>query len=389
MKILFINDMYTVGGATKALLELVVSLKADGHTPIVCTSKRDDFNTLLDSHGIENIADGHFCVMDGLDEHDLLRHAKYVVKRMRYLLSRNSAVKKIEKRVNLSTVDLIHTNSIRNDIGCMLFKKHGIPHVMHVREFGQEDFSCVIFRPNYYQYLNQGCNGLLAVSDAVKNSVVSKGIDSKLIRTLYDGVDFSRFKTKEINLRDNDTIKIVMTGGICETKGQHIAVQALGYLPEQVRKNVTLDFVGWSDPAYLESLKKLIKELRLEGQVNFLGSKDTVADILWRYNIGLMCSKSEGFGRVTAEYMYAGIGVIAADTGASPELVKDNKTGLIYHRNDPEDLARKIALMYQDPHLMTILGKNAHEDAKTRFSLQTHYGNVMEVYQHILKKPCS
>ena len=73
MRILFINDMYTVGGATMALKELLLRLKADGHEPIVCTSVHDSFNDFLDANGIQNLPDGHISVMDVTRR--LLRHS--------------------------------------------------------------------------------------------------------------------------------------------------------------------------------------------------------------------------------------------------------------------------------------------------------------------------
>ncbi len=384
MKILFINDMYTVGGATKALIELVLKLRQEGHEPIVCTSTHDSFNDLLDTYGVQNIADGHISVMDVLP--DRIRDSIIEFKKMqlRYLKARYRAVKIIENSVDMRIVDLIHTNSIRNDIGCILCKKYGIPHIMHVREFGQEDFSCSVYMPNYYRYINHRCDILLAVSNAVRKSVIAKGIVPHKIRTLYDGVDFCDFVVKDNNIPDNEMLKMVLVGGICEAKGQHIAVKALSYLPENIRNNVTLDLVGWDDPVFLSRINKMISALNLEDHVRILGARDDIAGLLCNYNIGLMCSKSEGFGRVTAEYMYVGLGVIAADTGASSELVKDGVTGLIYHRNNPEDLAKKIEVFYKNSDLLNNCSRNAHAVAKKNFSSQMNYEKILKVYYRLL-----
>ena len=165
---------------------------------------------------------------------------------------------------------------------------------------------------------------------------------------------------------------------------QHIAVQALGALPEEIRRYVTLDIIGWDDPVYRAKLERMIHALHLEQQVRFLGTRDDIGQLLAGYNIGLMCSKSEGFGRVTAEYMYAGLGVIAADTGASPELVCNGKTGLIYRRDDPKSLADRITQLYRDPALLGRLSRNAHRAAKRRFYAEINYQKTLEVYRKVL-----
>lgn len=384
MRILFINDMYTVGGATKALEELVLLLKEQGHEPIVCTSVYDDFNTFLDSMGIKNITDKHIGVMDVVPKEGRKKLFWFQRKQLKYLLARYRALKIIEHSIDIKAIDIIHTNSIRNDVGCLLYKKYGVPHVMHVREFGQEDFSCMVYMPFYYRYLNQHCSVLLAVSNAVKDSVIKKGVSYRRIHTLYDGVDFSNFVVKSTNTLEDGKLKMVIVGGICELKGQHIAIKALGLLPEEIRKNVTLDIVGWSDPHFLERLKKMIWEMELQAQVRFLGSRDDIAELLCNYHVGLMCSKCEGFGRVTAEYMYAGLGVIAADTGASPELIKDGVMGLIYHRNDPQDLAKKIQQLYSEPILLEIFGKNAHDQAENKYCVQRNFNKIMSTYKALL-----
>jgi len=383
MKILFINDMYTVGGATKALVELLMNLKKDGHTPIVCTSYYDDFNVFLDSQDIVSIVDGHISAMETVPDEQKKR---YDLKKRRYdyFKARLKAMKIITKSIDMSSIDLIHTNSIRNDVGCLLYKKYQIPHVMHIREFGQEDFGCVIHMPHYYHYLNKHSTMLLAVSKAVRMSAVSKGISSNKIRTLYDGVDFEGFNVKEKNCINDERLSMVMVGGVDEAKGQHIAVKALARLPEKIREKTYLDIIGWNDPAYLEYLNLLIYSLQLKDHVRLLGNRNDVGQLLSNYHIGLMCSKCEGFGRVTAEYLYAGLGVIAADTGASPELVHDGETGLIYRRDDPKDLADKIVRLYEHPELLGFFGLKAHSFAKLNLTSQLNYRKTMHIYRSIL-----
>ena len=54
-----------------------------------------------------------------------------------------------------------------------------------------------------------------------------------------------------------------------------------------------------------------------------------------------MCSRSEGFGRVTAEYMMAELPVLASDTEANPELIREGIDGYLYKFNDIEDMTDK------------------------------------------------
>ncbi len=53
-------------------------------------------------------------------------------------------------------------------------------------------------------------------------------------------------------------------------------------------------------------------------------------------------SVSEGFPNVVLEAMAAGVFVVAAPTGGTPELVKDGENGLLTDGVSPEELAEGI-----------------------------------------------
>ena len=103
------------------------------------------------------------------------------------------------------------------------------------------------------------------------------------------------------------------------------------------------------------------------------------------YDCGVMCSKSEGFGRVTAEYMMAGLPVIASDTGANPEIITDNVTGLLYRFGDDADLAEKITYLVNNVYKIEKLGKNAHMAAINKYTAEINAVNVLNEYRKILK----
>lgn len=251
MKILLISDPGSVGGAARALFEVADYLTKFGHKVIVCTSVYDQLNKDLESIGIETFACGHKSAMNPKSPYKWKRPLKYPYELIQYYFSLPKAIKIIEKNVDLSSVDIIHTNSSRNDVGCLLNKKYGIPHVMHIREFGQEDFNCCTYRRNYYSYISKYTNRFLAISNAVLNSWIEKGLDETKVSLLYDGIDIKKIQYKK-EYKNNNNLKIVFSGGICEPKGQHIAIEAIGLLPENIKNKMRLDIIGWDDPKYIK-----------------------------------------------------------------------------------------------------------------------------------------
>ena len=57
------------------------------------------------------------------------------------------------------------------------------------------------------------------------------------------------------------------------------------------------------------------------------------------YDIGVVCSASEGFGRVTVEYMLSKLVVVASNSGANPELLCNGEYGLLFRTFDEKDLS--------------------------------------------------
>ena len=55
--------------------------------------------------------------------------------------------------------------------------------------------------------------------------------------------------------------------------------------------------------------------------------------------------------------------VVAARTGGIPEVVLDNKTGLLFEKENPKALSEKILFLFRNPHKAVEMGKRAMEAA--------------------------
>lgn len=385
MKILYITDPGIVGGATRSLVDVVSAMRDCGIKCVVCTSSYNELNKELNELGVENFASGHRAAMDTPAYKKWKKPFKKLIKGLEYHITLPSAIRSIEKNIDINSIDLIHTNSARNDIGCILSKKHGIPHIMHIREFGKEDFECIYYRKNYEKFINANTTKFIAISRAVKDAWVRKGLNADKVSVIYNGVDNSRIIPRN-NEATNNPLSMVIVGGVCEAKGQLQIIEAMGLLPVNIRKNIRLDIIGWGDPLYIKKIQDRAQELKIADQIHFLGARKNVYDLLQNYQIGLTCSRAEGFGRVTAEYMHAKLGVIVSNSGANPELIRDKENGLIYELGDIEDLSLCIGKYYKDRNFLMRMAENAHSDAVSRFTKEINAANIYEIYRSVLKR---
>ena len=385
MKVLYIGDPGTQGGAALAFIEVVSQMKKKGVDVIVCTSITNDFNAQLNALGIDNIAIGHESVLEPISPYKWKRPIKYPIRWSIYRIHLQRALKRIRSQIDLKAIDLIHTNSARNDVGCFLNKHYGIHHIMHIREFADADFNCISYRSNYIEEFNRYTTKFIAISDAVMTHWINKGIDKNKVVRIYDGVAYKNTTISDNLKKENVDLKMVMTSGICEPKGQHLVIDALHLLPPAIAKHVYMDFIGWDDPRYLEKLKNNVGKYGLNQNVSFKGPMSNPTTILGNYHIGLMCSASEGFGRVTAEYMFAQLGVIASNSGANPELISEGKTGLLFESGNAKSLADKIILFYNNRECLKKCSTDARQCAMNRFTEDVNGNNIYDLYKTILE----
>ena len=386
MNVLYILDYGTVGGATKAFVSLMFQFRRYDMNPIVITGGYNELNECLETEGIRTIPAGHVTAIEPFEFKGIKWPLRLVKLIIRYYYKEFKAIWKVAKSIDLSEIDLIHTNSARNTLGCRLSRRYGIPHIVHIREFGDKDFDCVRLTPFYYSLLNRYTVTFLSVSKAVMDYWNSKGIEASKNNIVYDGVIYNDISVSSEADKNRLDLKMVINGGVFPTKGQHIAVEAIGLLPKKIRDNISLDIVGWFSERYVDIMKKYAKERNYENRIRFLGSRDDIHERMGQYQIGLMCSRSEGFGLVTVEYMHGQLGVIASNSGACPELVDDGCTGLLFQPGDANDLARCIEMLYNDRKLLIRLSCNAQKEALSRFTININADKIYTLYKEILHK---
>ena len=181
-------------------------------------------------------------------------------------------------------------------------------------------------------------------------------------------------------------LRLVMCGDVSSLKGQDQAIRALALIKEaSVRKNITLDVFGevHSEKAYMGDMQRIIEGSGLTGNVVFRGYSSQLASLLKGYDCGIVCSRREGFGLATAEFMAAGLAVIASDTGANSELIEDGVSGLIYHYQDVADLSAKIETLYKDPGKLDSFGRSARSAVEEKFTIGVNCRGILDVYREV------
>jgi len=157
---------------------------------------------------------------------------------------------------------------------------------------------------------------------------------------------------------NKDSLKLVMTGTLAPTKGQQEAIKAVGLLNDEGLDTEICLIGGSASPEFKAELDSIIKDHNIAGKVHFVGHQENPFAYIALADVGVMASRREAFGRVTFEYLAAGKPVVGANSGATPEIVQDGRSGYLYEQGDSKDLAGALSNYAKNKSLIKKHGEN-------------------------------
>lgn len=290
--------------------------------------------------------------------------------------------KKMAEILKKEKIDLIYSNTSVVDLGYRIGKIMKIPHVWHIREFGEDDFSMypLCSDRKYYRVIGDKNNTLICISKAVGNKFLGK-IKKDKINIIYNGVDKKHInENKKFTKKPTEKLICIQVGMINKAKGQDVTIEAIEQLQNEGYKQIELWLAGSGNLEELGIINANKKKwLKILGQVN------NIEKIREKANVEIVSSKKEAFGRVTVEAMMGQIPVIGTNSGGTKELIKDNENGLLYTAEDYIELKEKIKYLCENRKEIERMGKNAYRYSKDYFKIERCAKEVFEVFEKVIK----
>lgn len=383
------NVLYIIGGegnrygAEIIATSLLSASKQNKINYIVITANNGIVTKTCNKLGIENyVIPFTFFVYKAMKNKALNLFKKAVWRcRAEYLTYR--AVKFIEHSVKLEDIDIIHTNLSRDLLGGILAKKHNIPHVWHIHELYKTHYQLSFLRPNQLKWMSQHGEQFIAISKTVAKDWIQNGLPEDKVTIIYNGIN-SKVILKKDNYEPTQLLKLVMVGHLVPAKGQDMIIKKLSRLPNMIKKHISFDCIGDGTKEYKDYLLKLARESDIA--VSLKGYCSEVENILKEYDIGLNCSRGEGFGLSTVEYMAAGLCPVVANTGANEEIIENKKNGFVFDYLDDTNFSELIEYLYSHRKELIKVSKQARADALLKYSIDNMQKTIFELYLSISKK---
>jgi teichuronic acid biosynthesis glycosyltransferase TuaC len=283
--------------------------------------------------------------------------------------------RKIQKIVRDNKIDLIHAHNFFADIGMAyeINKDLKIPFLVTIRKIG----------------LLESLGKHIRKYAAQASAMISLGIYelnlceslNKNIQLISHGID-DRFLTQEKQFSSSKTLKIVTVARLLHWKYIDQVLFAL----EQIDGDFTYDIYG--DGPHEATLKGIVAKSSIANKVTFHGFIDysIMPQTLAQYDLFVMPSYRELFGRVYIEAMACGLPVICAKTTGMDGYITIGEQGFVVDHTSVEEIRETICKFIDNPELKVVMGKKAQAFAKD-FSWDTVVEKIDGLYRSLVNEP--
>ena len=381
MNILYIVHDNKKGGAALSFLEMISHISKEHNVYVLTPHKNGFLPQKLDEMQISHSNVHYFWWKIALPSNKVMAGLRLSVYKLLNLWNYVEAFR-IKKLVSEKQIDIIHSNSSVINFGALLSKNTGIPHVWHLREYGEADFDLyrVVSEKRYQKEMNSYSAGYIAISKSIKKKF-SEIVDENKIFQIYNGVS-ENFSFEKGFDNKTDKVKFLISGNYCREKGQIDVIKAAIELQKQGIKGFEVYLAGSGDFA---GPKRLVTENGLENVVTFYGLVDDMQQLRKEVDVEIVASKCEAFGRVTIEAMRMSNPVIGTNTGGTPELITDGVNGFLFEYSDYVQLAECMKKFIYDCGLVSEMGKNAYRGVNGKFTPEENARRILEVYNNICR----
>lgn len=232
----------------------------------------------------------------------------------------------------------------------------------------------------------QSARFVITVSDFnkeyLRGLLASEGKSGRIIR-LYNGIDLDRFRPFE---GDKDPELLVGVGRLIQKKGFEYLIEACKILKEQGRRFRCV-IIGEGDERV--SLEKRIAQYSLRQEVSLLGPK-TQAEVMRIVQAAaafvLPCvvgddGNRDGLPTVLLEAMALGVPVISTAVTGIPEIIENERTGLLVEEKNPHALAQAMHTLLDSPPLRKRLREAALQKVRMDFNLAVNVRTLTGYFQ--------
>jgi glycosyltransferase involved in cell wall biosynthesis len=306
-----------------------------------------------------------------------------------------SAIPRLVHYLYRQKADLVHTQlEFSNTLGNIAAKILRLPSVCTLHTIENPEKGSKTHRRLRVMYwsLRNFCNRVITVSEELRKHhiAVSKSLPERVV-TLYNGIDQSHFEDLDIGKKNMlrgdlgippDAPLILTVAVLREPKGIQYMLEAM---PAVLTAAPEAYFLIVGDGEYRQSLEEITRDLQISHRVIFAGYREDIPDMLAIGDVFVLPSLTEALPTVIAEAMVTGLPIIASTVGGIPEMVEDQRNGILVPPGDPESLSRSCLRLLQNREVAQQMGREGRSIAARKFDIQKQARQLGEMYFQLLR----
>lgn len=230
---------------------------------------------------------------------------------------------------------------------------------------------------------------IIAVSRFVAQSVLASGIEGRRVGVVHDGVEIPAATSaaaraaarRHWNIPDA-TILLGCVGYLLPEKGQELLIRALPLVLTEF-PNCRLLLAG--DGPLRVRLESLVVDLELQNAMIFGGFIEDIGLVYRALDAFVFPSLAEPLGSSLLAAMAHGLAAVALSSGGVPEVVEDDRDGVLVAHPKAEELARAICDLLADAQKRRRLGEAAREKISREFTAAQLAENTLHEYEKAIR----
>lgn len=394
-KVLYLITQSELGGAQRYILDLARNLKNDYEISVALGEQGDqgELAVELEKSKIRYFTLSHL-KRNISPFHDLL--AIYQIRRL---------VKKIQP-------DVVHLNSSKISIlGSWALKnikpRPLIVYTAHGWVFN-EPMNCL--KKKLYTWLERTTgrtkDKIICISKLDRNIAKEKlEIPEQKLTTIYHGLDLLRYNFFEkheareklwselpesIKPLDNNTILLGSIGNLYATKDFSTLIRAVNHLLIDHNLEVKVIIIGEgperarleTEIGELNAVAFRAGEENTDNRIILAGRLANAANYIKAFDYYVCSSVKEGFPYTLLEAMAAQVPIITTGVGGIPDLIADNRNGLLTQPGDARQIAKKVLELAKNQYLKERLVHTANNDIEHIFSFGKMLSETKRIYDN-------
>jgi len=238
------------------------------------------------------------------------------------------------------------------------------------------DLLCFLMRKTYGK-----AKKIIVLAEKFTHQLIAMGMDeNQLIQlsTMFDGEIFNDIKKQS---KGNKIILLFMSRFVA-TKGVFELIDAFNEIQTSYPE-VTLHLVG--DGPEKSSIEKKISNLSLQDNIKLLGYIEgrEKAQELINADIFILPSYSEGCPISLLEAMAAGLPVIATDVGGIPNIITNEKNGVLLTSHSPNIIKKGIVKMLDNKKKRKEIGELNKKISWENYESKLITSRIEKIYKQI------